>query len=131
MSIIVKRPATQYEIPDEGNHRAVLVEVRELGVVETTYGKKEIVLFVWEVAQLDRSGKPRRAFQRFNRILHAKSTLQKVVRVMTGMEPPEEFDLETLLGKTAELIIEHHQHNHNTYANVAAVVRYKGDTNAA
>jgi hypothetical protein len=68
MSILLPPPkASEFEIPDAGLHAgATIVEVKDLGEVETSYGPKHKILLVVEVQQLDKDGKPRRLYQRLN-----------------------------------------------------------------
>jgi len=113
------------EIPDEGTHRATLIEITDLGSVQTKYGMKEKVLFTFEVEQADGEGKKRRAFKRFSKTLHPKGGLRKAIRAITGEDPGDEFDLAQLIGRTVQILIEHQVSEGSTYANITAIVRMK------
>jgi len=127
MSLVVKHTKKQYEIADEGTHDATLAEIRELGKVETGFGTKEKLLFIWELEdQFDSKGEPIRIFQRFNKSIHPKAALYKAVRSITGEDPGDEFDLEQLIGVSVQLVLQHNEGDDGiVYANVAAIVRLK------
>lgn len=124
MSLIVTRSKKQYEIAAEGTHEATLQEIRELGKVETSFGAKEKLLFIWEVEQVDSKGEPVKVFQRFTKSLHPKAALYKAVRSITGEDPGDEFDLSKLIGTSVQLVIQHNESDDGViYANVAAILR--------
>ena len=125
MTLIVKYVKRQFEIPDEGTHLATLVEIQRLGPVQTAYGVRNKLLSVFETDQLDREGKPRRAFKRFTETLHPKSALRKAIRSIIGEDPGDEFDLARLIGRTVQIVIEHQESEGSAYANITAIMRVK------
>ncbi len=126
MSLVVKQRKRQYEIPPEGTVEAILVEIKELGEVQTGFGAKEKLLFVWETDQTDKQGNSLKVFQRFTKSIHPQAYLTKAIRSITGDEPGDEFDLGNLIGVSVELVIQHNKGDDGiTYANVAAIVRHK------
>jgi hypothetical protein len=125
--LIVKTPKKSFQPPDEGWQRAKLVEIRDLGLVQTLSGMREKILLVYETQQLDQDGKPRKVFVRFSKTLHAKGNLRRHVRSVLGRDPGEEFDMHALLGITVDLNIEHSEKNGTVYANVAGIARVKAN----
>ncbi len=128
MALIVESGAgasgARYEIPNEGPVVATLTEVKDLGIVETRFGPKRRVRFTWETEQVGASGRPLRVFQAFNLSFDPKAHLYKAVRQILGREPERRFDLESLVGTRATLIIEHNEGSEGkVYANVVTVVR--------
>lgn len=131
MPIIVK--TTTNEIPDEGRHHVRITQVKELGMIQTLEGPKEKLLVAMDTKQPDKQGNPRKLYKRFNKTIHAKSALRKFVRSVTGEEPGSEFDLENLLGREFDVLVEHNEREGKTYANVTAIIRPKatGQSQAA
>ena len=62
MALIVKNVKREFELPDEGAHRATILEPKDLGSVQTKFGTKEMALLPFEVEQTDSEGNRRRAF---------------------------------------------------------------------
>lgn len=121
--IITAKPA-KFEIPDEGEHLGVLVDIVDLGETETGYGLKDRVQFRWLVEQRGKDGKPLSVRQKpHNKSMHEKATLRKDIKRILGKDPGDTFDIETLLGVNALLEIEHHTHEGRTYANIIAIRR--------
>lgn len=122
MAIVVDKNQKNFEIPEEGLYKAVLGDVIDLGEVDTQYGKKHKVRFVYFLSEVDSEGRQFRIFQQLNVSLHEKATLYKVVRRLNGGEPETPFDLETLIGKQCQLDINNTESEGRTYANVVSVL---------
>lgn len=119
-----------FELPKEGTVQAVLAEVRDLGLVDTTFNgktkKTHKVLFRWQLAELDSEGQPKRAYERFTLSLHEKAALRKRVAQMFGKEPPTTLDLEKIVGTNVNLVIVHAPNAKDAskpWVNIAAVLR--------
>lgn len=116
-----------YEVPSEGPHPAELVRIKDVGMVETRFGSVHRLRWVWQLEdELDSSGKPKVAFQNFNKPkdFGEKSHLFKAVRQLLGYAPPKPFDLESLLGTKATICIEHGTNKEGVvFANVSTVIR--------
>jgi hypothetical protein len=127
MTLIVQsgrnNPTKQYEIPDEGGHPGTLIQVRDLGVVETKFGPKPRVRLVWELDTLASDGRHLRAYQAFNKTFDGKSYLRKAVRQILGRDPGDTFDLESLVGLRRLIVIGHDDGPEGkVFANVRAVL---------
>jgi hypothetical protein len=127
MSLIVKNVKREFELPDEGTHKATLKAIEDLGLVKSKFGIKDKALLIFETDQADREGKPRKAFKRYTKTLHPKGALRKAVRAITGEDPGDEFNLAALIGRRVQLLIEHQASEGIVYANVTAIVRAKDD----
>jgi hypothetical protein len=127
MVLIVKNVRREFELPDEGAHRATIVETKDLGSVQTKFGTREMVLLVFEVEQTDSEGNPRRAFKRYSKTLHPKGALRKAIRSIIGEDPGDEYDLKQLEHRQVNIVIEHEHSGDSTFANVVAITRVKAN----
>jgi hypothetical protein len=129
MALLVTTQHKHYELPDEGEHLAVLADVVDLGEVDTEYGKKDRVRFIWLVQQRDSDGKHIAVAYSYNKSLYEKANLRNAVKVITGRDPGDSCDLETLLGSNVRLVIEHYTHDGRSFAGIAAMLwPRKGET---
>jgi hypothetical protein len=123
MSYVMRNNSSKFEIPSEGVHQAVLVDVIALGEVETGYGPKQKLRFRWLVDELGTFGKPLGVIASYNNTWHEKSSLRRDIKAMLGRDPGEQFDLASLIGQNCRLVIKHAEHEGKTYANIGAVLR--------
>ena len=124
MPMIITSKEKKFEIPNEGEHLAVLADIVDLGETETAYGLKDLVQFRWQVQQLGSDGKPLSVRQKpHNKSMYEKATLRKDIKRILGKDPGDSFDVETLLGVNSLLEIEHHTREGRTYANIVAIRR--------
>lgn len=140
MAIVAKERAKEFRPAPEGLHQAVCVDVVALGLVETQFGKKEMVKLVWQIGEMDEESKPPKPFQvsrRYGLTLDKRSTLRKDLETWRAKkfskEELEGFDLEKLLGVNCQLQVVHNvTDDGGTYANVQAIVpAAKGATKMA
>lgn len=119
-----------------GTHRAVLVDVVDLGTEETQWGPKSFVRFIWEIDKVfPDTGRRFTCSEKYNNTLNAykqgnsvkRSKLRLAIIDMLGRDIPDaeakRFDLESLLGTPCEITIKHKQSEDGatTYANVIAI----------
>jgi hypothetical protein len=137
MSLIVQSnrnnpSGKQYEIPDEGGHPGTLIQVRDLGTVETKFGPRPRVRLVWELDALASDGRHLRAYQAFNKSFDSKSYLRKAVRQILGHDPGDTFDLESLVGLHRLVVIGHDDGPEGRiFANIRAVLPLREEGGAA
>jgi hypothetical protein len=127
-------PKKQYEVPPEGTCSATLAEVKDLGEVDTNFGKKFKVLFVWITDFMGADGTPIRVYERFSNTLHPKGNLSPRLKQITGEWPDQEteFDLSALQGTRGQLVIQHNEADDGrVFANVTAFVRLPTPAEAA
>ena len=121
--LIVSRKTKQYELPDEGEHLAVLADVIDLDEANTAKDKKPRIRFVWLVEQRDSEGKQIAVWVSYPNSFHVKSNLCKTVTTILGRDPGCLFDLETLLGKNARILIRHQERDGRVFANVVETLK--------
>lgn len=113
-----------FEVLPEGVYPAVLADIVDLGVVDTAFGPKEKVRFVWLTSEVDSEGRTFRAFQTFTKSLHEKATMTKTVKQLVKVPTTGSFDLESLLGSQARLVIQHGEGKEGKiYANVSSLLK--------
>ena len=128
MAITVTNTSQSFTPAPEGLHQGVLVDVIDLGLVDSKFGKKRKVVLRWQINQVNPENKKRYIAQkRYTASLHKKSSLRKDLETWRGKsltkEECEGFDLEMLLDKNCQLQIAHSIGDDGTkYANVQAIV---------
>lgn len=124
----IKNESTFTPAPD-GVHNAVCVDVVDLGMVEGPFGAKHKLNLVWQLEEKMESGKPFLVSKRYTATIHKKSALRKDLKSWRSKDftddEAKEFDLEKLVGVTAQLVIQHNDHEGVTYANVIAITKGK------
>ena len=116
-----------FDTHPEYNGNAVCVDVTPPKTVQTDYGPKEPFRFVFETTQLRDDGKPYLVWSRgFNTTLGEKSALRAFLKQWFGRDlttaEQQEFDTDTLIGRTAQIVIVHNDgRNGETYANIGLI----------
>ncbi|HEY6766607.1 MAG TPA: hypothetical protein VI386_17750 [Candidatus Sulfotelmatobacter sp.] len=128
MPILAEAKSTkQFALPKEGLQRAVLAEVRDLGLVDTTYKgvtkKTPKVLFRYQLEELDEEGQPKRLYTRMTLSLNEKAQLYKHIKQMFGKVPPATLDLEKLVGTNVQVVIAYNQVGDRTYTNIETILK--------
>ena|ERR1035437_2508313 len=115
-----------FELPTEEQHSLTIVEVKDLGVVETAFGSKEKLSIKIEVSdQKSESGEPIYVFINASKSIGEKSTLGKFLRKL-GINLQGSFDMDDLIGFKFRAVIEHNTAtNGKTYANVGSIIKGK------
>jgi hypothetical protein len=121
MPIVASRGGSFTPAP-QGNHDAVFCDVEDLGEVETQYGKKHQIRLVWQIAEKMEDGRPFTIGRRYGLTLHEKAALFKDLKTYAKKAPPQNLDLETLIGKPCQILVTHAERDGSTYANVQAVL---------
>lgn len=128
--LIITEDPSNYPVPDEGLHSAVLVDAVDIGTVETPWGPKQKVSLLFELESVDESNKQFIVGKRFTRSLNEKASLRKFLEKWKGSKyTPAELqagiDLEDLVGMSATLFIIHNETEERTYANIESILPYK------
>ena len=115
-----------YELPTEDTHSLTIVEYKDLGVVETLYGKKEKVSLKIEVTdQKGEDGSPIYVFVNAAKSIGPKSTLG-IFRRKIGVNVQGQVDMDDLVGFKFRAAIEHNTApSGKVYANVGSIVKGK------
>jgi hypothetical protein len=87
----------------EGTYTATIIDVAERKAVATAYGVKDMIVITFKVDGETPIKRP------YNDSLHPKSSLYALIKEVTGHEPPEEYDLEELVGKTCTVAVVHRE----------------------
>lgn len=137
MSLTVKQNAGgEFEITPEGTYVGRCIKVIDLGTQTSTgqYGTKQQkkVMITWELLDDEvkmADGRPYAVSQFYTASLHEKAQLRKDLEAWRGKkftdDELEGFDLTDVLGKYCMIQIIHSVDGN--YANVNALMRYKGD----
>src|SRR6185503_7841215 len=99
MPIVVNiNSGTDYEPVSEGVHSAVLADIIDLGKVQTAFGEKDKVRFVWLTDEADENGRTKRISKSYTKSLHEKANLRKDVEKIIGkpLGSATSFDVERL-----------------------------------
>jgi hypothetical protein len=124
-----------FESHPEYSGAAVCVDVTPLKTAQTDFGPKEQFRLVFETTELRDDGKPYLVWSRgFTPTLGEKAALRAFLKQWFGRDltPAElaEFDTETLIGRTAHLVIVHNDgRNGETYANIGLIRPDKAGSN--
>jgi len=105
MPFVVGNNQKPFEKPDSGVFAATLADVVDLGLVPTKYGTKAKVRLVWVLGSNDSEGRPFRVMRQFNATLNDRGDLYKAVKDILSTAPPVPYDIETLIGKSNQLVI--------------------------
>ena len=137
---ITQGEGKDYKPCPEGLFQAVCVDVVDLGIRESKFGKKHKLALVWQVLATDDDGNPvlredgkRHEVQAwYTASSHKKAALTKDLQVWRGQpftpEEAKKFDVENVIGANCQLQIIHSAPNEDgrVYANKQVLVPYKG-----
>jgi hypothetical protein len=93
-----------FVLPEEGEHKAELIEVEDLGMVDDYFNPGEKKHRMKLVYQLEGGSKQ---FQWLNVSLHPNSTFYQMATALLNAFPGEEIETEKLIGKRCWLILKH------------------------
>ena len=100
----------------------------DLGIVETTWQgetkSQHKVRIVWQLGTKMEDGRPYSIGRRYGLTLHEKSSLFKDLKTWFGKAPPDNFDLEKLIGQNCQVVVVHNEREPGqVYANVQSVLK--------
>lgn len=120
-----------------GVHNAVLVEIIDLGMQESTYNgetkRRHQVWLKWELPDLELpDGKPMTIGRRYTVSFHEMSALRKHLQQWLGRSFDEAevrlgYDFSSLLGMGCTLVVSHNAKGDKTYANIDAISKAPGN----
>jgi len=116
-------PQNEYTPCPEGQHRGVICDVEDLGMVETQFGDKHkfAVKIESHSAKMD-DGKPYSVQVRYNRSSSPKSNFVKLRQTMAGKQLSRdqraEYDDDELLNRRVGFVVTHNTNDTGTWANV-------------
>jgi hypothetical protein len=126
----IKGNDNNFEPCPEYTGRGVCVDVTPLKKQPSQYGERDVFKVVFEVDMPREDGSRFCAWSRnFTPTLNEKAAFRKFLRGWFGRDLAEaeleDFDTETLIGKTAQLVVVHEHKDGSTYANIAACTPFK------
>jgi hypothetical protein len=126
---MIFKKITNYELPEEGSHLAVLADNEDLGEKTTPWGLKKQVRFKWLLQQKGKDGRELSVIATFNNSLNENSSLVEAITSITGTPPGEEFDGDTMIGTNSRLTLKHKtKKDGNIFPKIVAILRpTKGD----
>ena len=103
-----------YEQCSSGQFNGTVIDVVDLGPVDTAFGKKVKLRIIWVLGLIggkgafavDSEGNPFRAMRQVTASINEKSKLTELVKGVTGQAPPAPFDSEILMNRSNKLFIE-------------------------
>lgn len=124
MAIVVSEPTQkEWERPDDGQYVGVIVDVIDLGEVQTGFGVKPKVQIKWMLDTLNSEGEPYFVSAFYTASLHEKANLRKALKSILGADVSGQFDLEELLGINNQLVVETTESGEKTYTNIVAILK--------
>lgn len=127
MSLVIKQIDKQFPIPSEGIYDAVIVDIVDLGKIDTPWGPKSKISIMWELSSEDPNGNRYIVGKRYTKSLNEKAHLRQDIEALrTQKFKPQElkngFDLEKLLDVSCKVFISHNETDKRTYANIQSVM---------
>ena len=130
MGFRFRKGGGERELPDEGNALAVCVDIVDLGLQVGKYGAKAKVQFIFAVEQVlqagDYAGQNMLLFASFGNTTSTQGRLRPFLDSWAGEPLTDDeldaLDTDDLLGRPAEITIEHSESDGSTFANIAAIV---------
>jgi len=121
----IKANNANFEACPEFTGKAVCVDVTPLRKQQSQYGERDVFKVVFEVdMDKDDGGRYCVWSRNFTPSLNEKANLRKFVRGWFGRDLTkqelEDFDTDSLIGKTAQLVVVREHKDGETYANIVA-----------
>jgi len=124
MAITAPKSGKVFTPAAEGIQQGVIAKVIDLGIVKGSYQGKPTethkVQFIWQVAEKDETGQPKRVSEFFTLSNHEKAKLRKRIINLFGKPAPDDFNYEELVGIQRNLMLSHSKSKDGTktYANI-------------
>jgi hypothetical protein len=129
----IKNSNSHFEACPEYTGKAVIVDVTPLRKQQSQFGERDVFKVVFEVEMQRDDGTPYCVWSKnFTPTLNEKSNFRKFLRGLYGRDlskqEMEDFDTESIIGKTAQVVVVHEFKDGETYANIAACTPDKSGT---
>lgn len=131
-SLIIKEEKPDYPLAPDGLQDAVLVDVVDLGELDTPWGRKSKISLVFELEDTDHEGKHFIVTKRYTKSMNIKSNLRSDLERWRGSkfskdELTEGINMEAMIGLNATLFISHNESEEHgkTFANIETILPRK------
>lgn len=127
MPLVARETGGNFIPAPAGVHQAVCVDVIDLGMVMSTFYKKEShkCYIVWEIDEQMPDGKRFTVRRRYTVSLNSKAALRKDLESWRGRTFTEDelkgFDVEAVLGANCNVNVVQEKRDGDTFANVSAI----------
>lgn len=125
MSLKPDRPNSEpFQLAPEGTHVALCTHVIDMGMQTTPWGIKRQVYIAFELSEpLMADGRPFIVSRVFTNSLHEKSALRQIIEPWIGRKEieDEDFELSTLAGRPALVIVSHREGIKGVFADILFV----------
>jgi hypothetical protein len=127
MPIIIKGQDGDFQPAPPGLHQAVCVDVVDLGMQDTKFGRKRQLKIVWQLKSKNEKGERFQVRGTYTQSLHEKSRLRHDLQTWRGKPFKDadlrEFDVEKLIGANCQIQVIHRvSSTGRTYGNAQAIV---------
>jgi hypothetical protein len=121
----IKSGSSNFEPCPEYTGRAVCVDATPLKKQQSQFGERDVFKVVFETTIAREDGSRFCAWSRnFTPTLNEKANLRKFLRGWFGRDltkqEMDDFDTESLIGKSAQIVVVHEHKDGETYANIVA-----------
>ena len=123
MPLLAPKTGKEFSPAAVGLQQGVIAKIVDLGVNKKEYAGevKDVheIQFIWQVAEKDENGEPKRVYETFTFSNHEKAKLRKRMINLFGKPAPDDFDYEKLVGINRNLVLVHTiSKKGRTYANL-------------
>ena len=127
MTLIINENTQNTDLAPSGLQPAVCIDVRDLGTIDTKFGKKQMVVLVFELEATNDNGGRYLLQKRYTKSLFQKSNLRKDLERWRGKPFTAEdlqygFNLEKVIGITAMIYVEYQNTDRGKWANVDSIL---------
>ena len=119
--MIIEAPV--YELVPPGPCSSKVKSVQEGIRRKTMFGEKDALAICFETEKLGKDGQKLSVLLYANRTIGKRSSLAKYIRQITGKDPGQRFDPQSLVGMQVVIVVEHSENAGRTYANVVHISR--------
>jgi len=122
---MIVKEENSFEIAPAGTFKGICVDVVDMGLKDTPYGRKHKLRIAWEINENMSDGRPFLAMGFYTASLSEKANLRKDLEAWRGkpftFEELKGFDMDAVVGKSCMLSIIHNESGGKTYANISSI----------
>jgi len=127
MPLVIKGQSGDFQPAPPGLHQAVCVDVVDLGMQDTSFGRKRQLKIIWQIKSKNEKGERFQVRGTYTQSLHEKSRLRHDLETWRGRPFKNDelaaFDVEKLIGVNCQIQVIHRVSKQGrTYGNAQAIV---------